>query len=266
MLAGLIWLAPFDTKSLCPHTRLADFAFGANSSTRLFPVSATITLPFWSTFTSAGPASELGDACGNAPVLAVVVAKSDCPSTLLAAPPRVVPVEKIRTRLSAGAETYRLPLPSMASPPGTAIVELDACCGVPRVAKLLCPHTAVAVGFPPDGPKGAENLSTREFLPSDTYKLPCESKTSAVGVSKPEPVTCPPELALLLKKSLCPMTVSAAGYVWLFSTAALNRTTRWFPLSATQRLPAGSKVRARGWFSAVLDGADAVRLLKLGCP
>src|ERR1017187_2003186 len=31
------------------------------------------------------------------------------------------------------------------------------------------------------------------------------------------------------------MTVSAAAGVWLFSTAALNRTTRWFPLSATHR-------------------------------
>src|ERR1035437_2442919 len=266
MLAGLIWLAPFDTKSLCPQTRLADFAFGENSSTRLFPVSATRTLPFWSTLTSAGPDSELGDACGNAPVLAVVVAKSDCPSTLLAAPPRVVPVEKTRTRLSAGAETYRLPLPSIARPPGTAIVELDACSGAPRVAKLLCPHTALAVGFPPDGPRGAENLSTREFLPSETYRLLCESKTSAVGGSKPEPVTCPPALALLLKKSLCPRTVSAAGGVWLFSTAALNRTTRWFPLSATHRLPAESKATERGWFSAVLEGADAVRLLKFGCP
>ena len=49
-----------------------------------------------------------------------------------------------------------------------------------RVAKLLCPQTALAVGLPPDGPKGAENLSTREFLPSDTYRLPCESKANAV--------------------------------------------------------------------------------------
>ena len=31
MLAGLIWLAPFDTKSLCPHTRLPDLASGENS-------------------------------------------------------------------------------------------------------------------------------------------------------------------------------------------------------------------------------------------
>src|ERR1039458_3721897 len=94
----------------------------------------------------------------------------------------------------------------MARPPGTAIVELDVCGGAPRVAKLLCPHTALAVGFPPDGPKGAENFSTREFLPSDTYKLPCESKASAVGVSKPDPETCPLALALLLKKSRCPTT------------------------------------------------------------
>ena len=226
MLAGLIWLGPFETKSLCPHTRLADFAFGGNSSTRLFAVSATTTLPLWSTFTSDGPLSELGDACGDAPVLAVVVAKSDWPSTLLAAPPRVVLVEKIRTRLSAGAETYRLPPPSTARPPGTEIVELDACCGTPRVAKLLCPHTALAAAFPADGPNGAENFSTREFLPSDTYRLPCESNASAVGVSKPDAETCPPALALLLKKSFCPITVSAAGGVWLFSTAALNRTTR----------------------------------------
>src|ERR1035437_10207502 len=99
----------------------------------------------------------------------------------------------------------------MARPPGTAIVEFDACCAAPRVAKLLCPHTTLAVGLPPDGPNGAENFSTREFLPSDTYRLPGESKTSAVGVSKPEPETGPPALAPLLKKSRCPMTVSAAG-------------------------------------------------------
>ena len=56
----------------------------------------------------------------------------------------------------------------------------------PGVAKLLCPHTALAVALPLDGPNGAENFSTREFLPSDTYRLPCESKASAVGVSKPD--------------------------------------------------------------------------------
>src|SRR6516164_6135287 len=113
MLAGLIWLGPFEAKSLCPQTRLADFALGGNSSARLFAESATTTLPLWSTFTSAGLLNVLGDACGDVPVLAVAVAKSDWPSTLLAAPPRVVPVLKTRTRLSAGAATYRLPLPSM---------------------------------------------------------------------------------------------------------------------------------------------------------
>src|ERR1035437_5147242 len=265
-LAGLIWLAPFDAKSLCPQTRLPDFGFAGNTSTRLFVVSATKTLPFWSTFTSAGPHSEFGDACGYAPVLGVVVAKSDCPSTILAAPPGVVAVEKTRTRLSAGADTYKLPPPSMARPPGTVIVELDAGCAAPRVAKLLCPHTPLAMGFPPGGPNGAENFITREFLPSDTYRLPCASKTSAVGVSKPEPETGPPALTLLLKKSTCPITVSAAGGVGLFNTAALKRTTRWWPPSATHRLPDASKLTARGWFSEVLEGADAVRLLKFGCP
>ena len=52
----------------------------------------------------------------------------------------------------------------------------------------------------------------------------------------------------------------------LSSTPVLYRTTRWFPLSATHRLPAGSNATARGWFSELLEGVDAVRLLKLGCP
>ena len=146
------------------------------------------------------------------------------------------------------------------------IVEPDASCGGTRVAKLLCPHTAFAVGFPTDGPKGAENLSTRAFLPSDTYRLPCASKASAFGVSKPAPETCPPALALLLRKSFWPITVSAAGCAWLFSTAALNRRTRLLPLSATHRLPDESKATARGWFSELLETADAVRAVKFGCP
>ena len=74
------------------------------------------------------------------------------------------------------------------------MVELDACNGVPREAKLLCPQTALAVALPLDGPRGAENFSTREFLPSETYRLPCESKANAVGVSRPEPETCPPRV------------------------------------------------------------------------
>src|SRR5258705_13382010 len=107
MLEGLIWFGPFDTKSLCPHRWLADFEFDGNSSTRLFPLSATNRFPFWSTFTSDGPDSELGDTSGNTPVLGVMVEKSDWPSTLLAGPPSVVPSGNTRTRLSFATATYR---------------------------------------------------------------------------------------------------------------------------------------------------------------
>ena len=54
MLPGLIWFAPLQTKSPCPHTRDADFVPDGNSKIRLLPLSLTNTLPAASTLTSTG--------------------------------------------------------------------------------------------------------------------------------------------------------------------------------------------------------------------
>src|SRR5437016_415448 len=146
MLPGLIWLIPFDVKSLCPQTRADVLVPAGNCSTRLFALSATNTFPLWSTFTSDGEEKELGDACGNTFTFAAVDVKSDCPRTLFAAPPIPVPAGNTRTRLSRGTATYRFPLPSSDSPTGPGSVEAVACSGTPRVAKLASPHTALAAG------------------------------------------------------------------------------------------------------------------------
>src|SRR6266567_1824557 len=168
MLPGLTWLTPFDTKSLCPHTRTAVFVPAGSCNTRLLPLSATNTFPLGSTLTSAGDEKLLGEACGNTLALAAVDVKSDCPRTFFAAPPIEVLVGNTRTRLSLATATYRFPLPSSDSPNGPASEEEVACDGVPRVAKLACPHTALAAGIVLLGLNGPANLSTRVLLKSET--------------------------------------------------------------------------------------------------
>src|SRR5690348_8129337 len=112
MLPGLIWLTPFETKSLCPHTRAAVLVPAGNCSTRLLAASATKTFPLASTFTSTGDERVLGEACGNAPGLEAVEVRSDCPRTFFATAPMPGLVGNIRTRLSRATATYRFPLPS----------------------------------------------------------------------------------------------------------------------------------------------------------
>src|SRR5882672_2932047 len=87
-----------------------------------------------------------------------------------------------------------------------------------------------------------------------------------MGVSTPNAETFPPALGEPLKKSFCPTTISAETGAGLLSTAALNRRIRWFPVSATQRLPVESTATARGWFIDVVDTACAVRVVKLDWP
>src|SRR5579884_928238 len=120
-------------KSVCPHTWVADLEPGGNDTTRLFPESATNTMPLaGSTFTSRGFESVFGEALGEAFAFAAVDEKSGCPSTLLAAPPAFV-AGKIKTRLSAGDATYRFPAASTASPAGAAMVEAEGCPITPLV-------------------------------------------------------------------------------------------------------------------------------------
>jgi hypothetical protein len=72
MLLGLIRFTPLDVKSVCPQTLLAVLAPEGNFSTRLLPVSTTITFPLGSMATAFGAESELADARGETPAFAVL--------------------------------------------------------------------------------------------------------------------------------------------------------------------------------------------------
>src|SRR5690242_14255383 len=123
MLPGLTSLGPFDVRSFCPQTRVADFDPEGNSSARLLPKSAMKTLPAASVFTSAGAESVFADENGAIPVFAVDVDKSDCPMTFFAAAPKPTPAGKTSTRLSPESATYKFPLLSSAMPSGPAILD-----------------------------------------------------------------------------------------------------------------------------------------------
>src|SRR5580658_692328 len=141
MLLGLIRFTPLDVKSVCPQTLVAVFAPDGNLSTRLLPVSTTITFPLGSTATAFGAERELADASGEMPAFEAVEVKLDCPRTLLAAAPVAVLVGNTKTRLSEGTATYRLPELSTAMPAGPAMLDAVGCSGRPRVVKFDSPHT-----------------------------------------------------------------------------------------------------------------------------
>src|SRR4051812_36412088 len=106
MLDGLIWLAPFETKSICPQTRVAVLEFDGKRRTRLLPVSAMKTLPLGSVLTSLGPERPAAEDWGKELTLAEAEVKSTCPNTCLAAAPEELSRLKTRTLLSADDATY----------------------------------------------------------------------------------------------------------------------------------------------------------------
>src|SRR4051794_37106738 len=100
MLPGLTWFTPLDTKSFCPHTRFADLEPDGKPSTRLFPASTTNIFPLESVLTSEGPATVFGEENGAELVFAVIVLKSDWPTTPLADEPKVALGGNTSTRLA----------------------------------------------------------------------------------------------------------------------------------------------------------------------
>src|SRR5438876_293429 len=112
MLPGLIWLGPLPAKSICPNTPAAALELGGKRSTRLLPESARKIFPSASILTSAGAASDVAEARGNAFVFAVTIVKFGCPMTSFAGEPAFAPLSKMRTRLSLGTATYKFPTPS----------------------------------------------------------------------------------------------------------------------------------------------------------
>src|SRR5579885_3436144 len=216
-----------------------------------------------STFTSLGVNRPLAEARGKVPLLISVEPKSDWPKTAVGVPD---PEGNSRTRLSPGIETYKVPAASTARPAGPARLELEIWPGLVPVVKLGCPHTLLAEGSKVAS-NGAGNFKTRALLKSDTYRLSRASKASATGRLNEEPETVRPRLAVLLVKSGWPITKSASGGAGLLSTPARKRSTRWFPVSATYRLPlAGSTANPRGLFKPLAPMPRGFEYCGPGCP
>ena len=105
--------------------------------------------------------------------------------------------------------------------------------------------------------------STRLLLVSATQRVPVLSTVTPMGLDSVFAATGEPvRLTTLLVKSAWPRTPSAAAPGPMLA-ALVKRSTRWLPLSVTQRVPVLSTVTPWGKYSVFAVAVEPPRLAKL---